>query len=63
LKIPYVLQLNKRDLPTALPAEELGRDLRFREEAVFEAVATDGTGVFETLKGIIKQVLLDLKSR
>ena len=63
LKIPYVLQLNKRDLPTALPAEELSRDLRFREEPVFEAVATDGTGVFETLKGIIKQVLLDLKSR
>jgi signal recognition particle receptor subunit beta len=63
LKIPYVLQLNKRDLPTALGAEELGRDLRFREEPVFEAVATDGTGVFETLKGIIKQVLLDLKSR
>jgi signal recognition particle receptor subunit beta len=62
-KLPYVLQLNKRDLPTALTPEELTRELRFREEPIFEAVATDGTGVFETLKGIVKQVLIDLKSR
>ena len=36
------------------------RELQFRNEPVFEAVAADGTGVFETLKGIIKLVLLDL---
>jgi signal recognition particle receptor subunit beta len=63
LKIPYVLQLNKRDLPTALPADDLQKDLSFRDEPVFEAVAMSGNGVFETLKGIIKLVLLDLKSR
>ena len=62
-KLPYVLQLNKRDLPTALAPEELTRELRFREEPILEAVATDGTGLFETLKGIVKQVLIDLKSR
>ena len=38
-------------------------ELAFRSEPVFEAVATNGDGVFETLKGIIKQVLLDLKKR
>jgi signal recognition particle receptor subunit beta len=63
MTIPYVLQLNKRDLPMILPREQLTKDLIFREEPVFEAVATDGTGVFETLKGIVKQVLLDLKNR
>jgi signal recognition particle receptor subunit beta len=63
LTIPYVLQLNKRDLPTAVTADEMATTLRFREEPVFEAVATTGKGVFETLKGIIKLVLLDLKKR
>jgi signal recognition particle receptor subunit beta len=60
LTIPYALQLNKRDLPMVLPPDRLAKDLTFRGEPVFEAVATDGTGVFETLKGIIKQVLVDL---
>lgn len=61
--IPYALQLNKRDLPGALPVETLERDLRFRGEPMFEAVATDGTGVMETLKAVVKQVLAQLKNR
>ncbi len=61
--IPYVLQLNKRDLPVVLNSEDLKSDLAFRNEPVYEAVATDGTGVFETLKGIIKLVLMDLNNR
>ena len=63
MKVPYALQLNKRDLPTAMPADELARVLRVKEEPVFEAVAPEGTGVFPTLKAVIKQVLIDLKSR
>ena len=59
--IPYVLQLNKRDLPTALPAEEMKRQLHFKDEPIFEAVASKGTGVFETLKTIAKMVLLELR--
>ena len=62
-RIPYVLQLNKRDLPTALAADRLRQDLVWREEPVFEAVATKGSGVFETLKGVVKLVLSDLKKR
>jgi signal recognition particle receptor subunit beta len=62
-RIPYVLQLNKRDLPTVLPIVDLKHDLCFRNEPTLEAVASNGTGVFETLKRIIKLVLLDLKSR
>ena len=63
MTIPYVLQLNKRDLPSAASPDELQEALRFRNEPVFEAVATDGTGVFETLKGIVKDVLNDLRKR
>ena len=61
-KIPYVLQLNKRDLPNVLSAEDLGKELRRKNEPVIEAVAFQGTGVFETLKEIAKQVLTELKA-
>jgi signal recognition particle receptor subunit beta len=61
--IPYVLQINKRDLPTAVPVREMEQALRIKNEPVFEAVASRGTGVFETLKSAVKAVLLDLNSR
>jgi mutual gliding-motility protein MglA len=61
--LPYVLQLNKRDLPAALPVEELVTDLRLEQEPTFEAVATKGVGVFDTLKAIIRLVLNDLRRR
>ena len=60
-KIPYVLQLNKRDMPTALPIEDLRKQLVRRGEPTFEAVAPVGTGVFETLKEVARQVLVELK--
>ena len=62
-KVPYVLQLNKRDLPTAVPTPELTTALRLGKEPVFEAVAPKGVGVFETLKAVVKGVLVDLKNR
>jgi signal recognition particle receptor subunit beta len=62
-KVPYVLQFNKRDLPTAVPVPEIERALRIKNEPVFEAVASRGTGVFETLKSAVKAVLMDLNSR
>jgi hypothetical protein len=60
-KIPYVLQLNKRDLPNVLPVDTLKKELVRRNEPVFEAVAFNGTGVFETLKEVARQVLTELK--
>ncbi len=60
-KIPYVLQLNKRDLPSAMAMEDLKRELIKKEEPVFEAVAFQGTGVFETLKEVARLVLTELK--
>lgn len=59
--IPYVLQLNKRDLPSALPAEQLKEQLSMKDEPLFEAVAVEGVGVFETLKEVGRQVLTELK--
>ncbi|MGH9785838.1 MAG: GTP-binding protein [Terriglobia bacterium] len=61
LKIPYVLQLNKRDLPNVLSVEELSKELRRKDEPVIEAVAFKGVGVFETLKEISRLVLAELR--
>jgi len=59
--IPYVLQLNKRDLPGALPIEDLKKQLQLRGEPVVEGIAINGTGVFETLKAVAQLVLAELK--
>ena len=59
--IPYVLQLNKRDLPNTLPVEDIVGELRRKDEPVHEAVAAKGTGVFDTLKSVAKQVLTELR--
>jgi signal recognition particle receptor subunit beta len=61
MKIPYVLQLNKRDLPNVIPVEDLAAELRRKEEPVVEAVASSGAGVFDTLKAVAKQVLTELR--
>ena len=60
-KIPYVLQLNKRDLPNVIPAEEMVSELRRKDEPVHEAIASKGNGVFDTLKSVAKQVLTELR--
>jgi len=62
-KVPYVLQINKRDLPSAVALPEIEKALRIKNEPVFEAVASRGTGVFETLKAVVKTVLMDLNTR
>ena len=60
-KIPYVLQLNKRDLPSAMPVEELTKQLLVKGEPVIEAVAPQGVGVLTTLKAVARQVLVELR--
>ncbi|HEY7161352.1 MAG TPA: GTPase domain-containing protein [Acidobacteriota bacterium] len=59
--IPYVLQLNKRDLPNVATVEEMIQKLQQKQEPVFEAVASKGVGVFETLKAVARQALNDLR--
>jgi len=59
--IPYVLQLNKRDLPNITPVEEMTKILKQKEEPVFEAIASKGVGVFDTLKTCAKLTLQELR--
>ncbi len=59
--IPYVVQYNKRDLPNVAPVAEMNKLLNPADIPWFEAVATTGVGVFDTLKAVAKQVLFELK--
>ncbi len=60
-KLPFTIQYNKRDLPNVVPVEEMQRVLNPDNVPWYEAVATEGKGVFETLKDVGKQVLKELK--
>jgi mutual gliding-motility protein MglA len=60
-KLPYIIQYNKRDLPNAAPLDELRQLLNPTHVPEFEACATTGIGVFETLKAIAKAVLTELR--
>ncbi len=61
--IPYILQCNKRDIEGAMSLDEMTQALQVKGEPVFEAVATSGVGVFDTLKALAKMVLAELKKR
>jgi signal recognition particle receptor subunit beta len=58
---PYIVQYNKRDLPNAAPLDEIRKLLNPLGVDDFEACATTGQGVFETLKAVARSVLRDLK--
>jgi mutual gliding-motility protein MglA len=61
--LPYVIQYNKRDLPEVSSLEELRAAINPHQVPDFEAAAKAGTGVFETLKGLAKQVLTKLSQQ
>ncbi len=58
--IPYALQFNKRDLDNVVSVEDMYRSLNFKREPTFEAIATKGYGVFDTLRAVAKLILKDL---
>ncbi|PKN12047.1 MAG: gliding-motility protein MglA [Deltaproteobacteria bacterium HGW-Deltaproteobacteria-4] len=60
-KIPFVVQYNKCDLPNVTPLEELRALLNPRGVPEFQACATTGEGVFETLKAVAKLILVELR--
>ncbi len=55
--IPLVIQYNKRDLPNAAAVRDMNRELNRLNVPWFEAQAANGTGVFETLRGVSKLLL------
>lgn len=56
-EMPLVIQYNKRDLPDALPIEELEQLLNPQGVPAYEGVANTGQGVFPTLKALAGSVL------
>jgi signal recognition particle receptor subunit beta len=60
-RLPYVIQYNKRDLPNVAEIDELRSLLNPTGIPEFESVASNGQGVFDTLKAVAKLVLTELK--
>lgn len=61
--IPMVLQYNKRDLPNIMPLEAMNKSLNWHNWEHYESSAVNGTGVFNTLKGISRLTLISLKAK
>jgi len=63
--IPWVMQYNKRDLPNVYTVDELNAELNPGHVPCFEAVASEGKGVFETFRGVshllMEKVTRDLR--
>ncbi|MAE72714.1 MAG: gliding-motility protein MglA [Bdellovibrionaceae bacterium] len=60
-EIPLVFQYNKRDLPTALPVEQMSLALNRFDADEFDGCAHEGKGVFESLKSTSKSIVTVLK--
>ncbi len=60
--MPLVIQYNKQDLPGVMSTADLDAILNPKGRPTFEASATVGNGVFDTLKKIIKMVLEKAKA-
>ncbi len=58
--LPLIIQYNKRDVPAAVPVQELRVQINPDNLPDFEAVAISGQGVFDTLKAVSKMVLKTL---
>ncbi len=61
-EFPWVMQYNKRDLPEVLPVALLQEKLNFCGVPYFEAVATKGVGVFESLRACINRVVAHVQA-
>jgi signal recognition particle receptor subunit beta len=60
---PHVIQFNKRDLTDLITIEDMDGELNPFSAPFFEAIATEGVGVQETLEGIVKLVMRSLRER
>ena len=61
--VPFVVQYNKRDLADDYFMEDLHRKLAPGDAPVFETVATEMTGVLQTLSTISKRVIRSLREQ
>lgn len=59
---PLIVQFNKRDLPYVLPQAEMRRQLGLSpEQRCFDASASQGSGVFDTLKAAMNTVISQVR--
>lgn len=58
---PWILQYNKRDLPNSESIKNLQQRLNFFGVPYFESVASEGRGVFPTLKSIVNRVVAHIQ--
>ncbi len=61
-KLAMVVQFNKQDLPNALSEEDMRQQLNLNGLPAFGAVATQGKGVFNTLRAVLGRVVAQLQS-
>lgn len=59
---PWIMQYNKRDLPTAEDVQVMEKKLNYFKVPSFETVAINGKNIFPALKEIIKQVVTHVHS-
>ncbi len=62
-EFPMVVQFNKRDLPDTVPEALLSADLGRNGAPSFCSIATEGVGVFDTLKAIVRLVLAETRKQ
>jgi hypothetical protein len=62
-EMPLVMQFNKRDLPHLASVEEMNTHINRHNAPFYEAVATSGIGVEDTLKAVTKLVLNHLAAK
>jgi signal recognition particle receptor subunit beta len=60
-KLPLVFQYNKRDMPGAVSIQELEATFNPMKRPYFEAVASRGQGVMETLQAVSQAIIKELK--
>lgn len=56
-EFPFILQCNKQDLPTATPPQELSEQLGLNGQPCFGSIATQGEGVFNSMKSVMHLVM------
>lgn len=62
--IPMVFSYNKRDLPNAVPVNELNKTLNSGDRYIYHpTTAVTGDGVFDTLKDMAKEILRSFKGQ
>jgi signal recognition particle receptor subunit beta len=61
--LPWVMSYNKRDMPDAMPIEELDRELNPYGVPSFPGVAVTGEGVFEAFEKVAEMLMRRLEAQ